>query len=175
MRLHHYCQRSAPVTARILRSEGNRAASLYVFIYTFTVLQGDQRTHRAVGSRLRVWTTPAAVQIVRRLVFRGRCIMWCGRTLPTLETELMHPSSKRKIPSQATSVHICQTKRCHLLQDSIICQTTRCHVLQDKNIHSQRCTNIKSCTATRKQIPETVTHGHSPTNSTAKFRNGRRQ
>ena len=35
---------------------------------------------------------------------------------------------------------------------------------QDKNIHSERCKNLKSRTAaTRKQISENLTHGHSQT------------
>jgi hypothetical protein len=37
-------------------------------------------------------------QIVHKFVFRERCITWCGRTLPTMETELMLPCSN-EIPS----------------------------------------------------------------------------
>ena len=84
-RLHHYCQRSAPVTARILRSKGNPAASLYVF----PALQGDQRNTtngRLWAARVDHASCFVKGQIVKKLVFRGRCIMWCGRTLPTLET-----------------------------------------------------------------------------------------
>ena len=65
-----------------------------------------------------------------------------------------HRDSIPDRPARSQSLYRLSYPAHHLLQDSNIFQTTRCHVLQDKNIHSKRCTNIKSRTAKHEQIPK---------------------